>query len=130
MIFYRCYSPLFWSIAASTSLALLLIVLMILVIVFVRRSRRHNLNKLNSFSNNQLAADTDLMHEDMISAAASKLDLTQAEQMATRGAANSSYLASNLYLGGFENPVWTSNGGTLTKQQQANQQQAANQQSQ
>lgn len=108
MIFYRCYSPLFWSIAASSTLALVLIFLMISVILLVRRRRLGGLSKLNSFSNNQLAAEGDLMHDNN----SSKLDLTQ-ESAAKSG----SYLASNLYLGGFENPVWTN--GTLTKQQKA-----------
>lgn len=114
MIFYRCYSPLFWSIAASSALALILVVLIISVVVVVRNRRAGRLSKLNSFSNNQLAVDSDLnMHD------GSKLDLTQADmQQATRlaGGNNASYLASNLYLGGFENPVWNANG-TLTKQQ-------------
>jgi hypothetical protein len=110
MIFYRCYSPLFWSIAASCVLAMILIAIMIVVIMIVRRQRRRRgLTKLNSFSHNQLATDNDLMHEN----SSSKLDLTQAEQRGT--ALGQNYLASNMYLGGFENPVWTN--GTLTKQQ-------------
>lgn len=109
MVFYRCYSPLFWSIAASTALAMMLIVLIISIILIARRRRVSRLSKLNSFSNNQLATDNDLMHENN----SSKLDLTN-ESLNHR---SGSYLASNLYLGGFENPVWTN--GTLTKQQSA-----------
>ena len=112
LIFYRCYSPLFWSIAASSALAMILIVLMISVIIIVRHRRAGRLCKMNSFSNNQLAADSDLMHD------GSRMDLTQADlqHRAAAGANNASYWASNLYLGGFENPVWSANG-TLTKQQ-------------
>lgn len=105
MIFYRCYSPLFWSIAASTALALMLVVVIISIILVVKR--RRGLNKQHSFSNNVLASEGDLMHDNN----SSKLDLTQES-----AARSSSYLASNLYLGGFENPVWTN--GTLTKKQQ------------
>lgn len=115
MIFYRCYSPLFWSIAASTTLALVLVALIISVILVVRRRR---LSKQHSFSNNVLASEGDLMHDNN----SSKLDLTQDS---TTGRNNSSYLASNLYLNGFENPVWSN--GTLTKQH--NQQQHQNQSS-
>ena len=107
MIFYRCFTPLFWSIAASVAMALVLVALMLAVILFVRRRRaRLGLSRLNSFSNNQLAVDADLIIHDNNS---SKLDLTQES-----AARSSSYLASNLYLGGFENPVWSN--GTLTKQ--------------
>lgn len=105
MIFYRCYSPLFWSIAASTTLALILVIVITSVILVLRR-RRGGLNKQHSFSNNVLASEGDLIHDDN----SSKLDLTQD----ATGASNGPYLASNLYLGGFENPVWTN--GTLTKQ--------------
>lgn len=102
MIFYRCYSPLFWSIAASTALAVLLAAAIISVILVVRRKR--NLNRLNSMSDKALDVNADLIQEQN----SSKLDLTHES-----AARSSSYLASNLYLGGFENPVWTN--GTLTK---------------
>lgn len=113
MIFYRCYSPLFWSIAASCGLALILICIMIVVIMIVRsQRRRRGLTRLNSFSHNQLASDNDMMHDN----SSSKLDLTQTEQRSQMvGAGGQTYLASNMYLGGFENPVWTN--GTLTKKQ-------------
>lgn len=114
MIFYRCYSPLFWSIAASTALALILIALIISVILVVRRKR---LLKQHSFSNNVLASENDLMHDNN----SSKLDLTLDPSI---GRNNSSYLASNLYLNGFENPVWSN--GTLTKQHNQQQQQEQN----
>ena len=116
MIFYRCYSPLFWSIAGSTTLALILVVIITSVIVVKRNLRAGRMSRLSSFSNNQLAVDSDIIHD------GSKLDLTQADMQHAATAAgrlaggnNPSYLASNLYLGGFENPVWTN--GTLTKQQ-------------
>lgn len=134
LVFYRCYTPLFWSLAAF---ALILLCLIVFVVIFVRTRRSTRLNKMNSFSNNQLSVDSDLiMHHE-----GSKLDLTQADLAAVAAAAgirynqllnvsgntlnngmsnpgngNASYLASNLYLGGFENPVWNANG-TLTKQQ-------------
>jgi len=104
MIFYRCYSPLFWSIAASTTMALILVIIITSIILFVKK--RRGLSRQHSFSNNVLASDGDLIHDDN----SSKLDLTQES-----AARSSSYLANNLYLGGFENPVWTN--GTLTKQQ-------------
>lgn len=107
MISFHCYTPLFWSIAASTTLAMIFVILIIGIIFVV--GRRRGLNKNDSLSNNVLASEGDLIHDNM----SSKLDLTQ-EAAAGR---SSSYLASNLYLGGFENPVWTN--GTLTKQQQA-----------
>lgn len=108
MVFYLCYTPLFWSIAASSALALVLIMLIISVILFVRR--RRGLSKQHSFSDRVLATEVDLMHDDN----SSKLDLTQES-----AARSSSYLANNLYLGGFENPVWTN--GTLTKGSSQNQ---------
>lgn len=111
MIFYRCYSPLLWSIAASTALALVLVFCIVGVIMFVRR--RRGLSKHNSFSNNVLAVDGDgLSHDDN----SSKLDLTQEQHhhgMVRHP--SDSYLANNMYLGGFVNPVWTN--GTLTKKQ-------------
>lgn len=103
MVFYKCYSPLFWSIAASTIMALILMAIIVSVLLVVRR--RRSLSKEQSSSNNKLASEADLTHDNN----SSKLDLTQES-----AARSSSYLASNLYLGGFENPVWTN--GTLTKQ--------------
>lgn len=110
MIFYRCYSPLFWSIAASTLLAMILISVIVGVLLIVRR-RRGGMNAANQF--NVLTPDGDLIHGNN----SSKLDLTrsESEQQVANARTSASYLASNLYLGGFENPVWT-NTGTLTKQ--------------
>lgn len=103
LVFYRCYSPLFWSIAASTLLALILIVVIVSVLLIVKWKRE--LSKQNSSSNHVLASEGDLIHDNN----SSKLDLTQES-----AAKSETYLAKNLYLGGFENPVWTN--GTLTKQ--------------
>lgn len=116
MISYHCYSPLFLSIAASSTFAFILIVLIAVTVLIVRRRRGGSLNRHHSFSNNVLASDVDgIIHDEN----SSKLDLTQdgshlsASHHNNQG--NSSYLASNMYLGGFENPVWTN--GTLTKSQ-------------
>lgn len=131
MIFYRCYSPLFWSIAASTTCAMLIVILIVAVILFSRKRRNSRLNKMKQLSlstddNNVLTSDQDLINGNDTS---SKLDLTQTEQQLhphhqqiadLRAKNQSSYLANNLYLGGFENPVWQN--GTLTKQQQQLQQ--------
>lgn len=116
MIFYRCYSPLFWSIAASLGMALILVGLIVIVIIVVRKKRAGQLAKLlvnskvNSFSNNELttAVENDLMQDH-------HHHQGQHHHQGGLQANNQSYLASNLYLGGFENPVWTN--GTLTKQQ-------------
>lgn len=109
MLPYHCYSPLFLSIAASTTLALVLI-LIVVVVILVSRRRNGGLNKQHrSMSDsNVLTADGDLISHDGNNS--SKLDLTQES-----AARSNTYFKSNLYLGGFENPVWST--GTLTKQQ-------------
>lgn len=99
MIFYKCYSSLFWSMALTASLVLILVIT-VSIILYRRQGR---LNRLNSLSDNVLTADADNL--------SSKLDLSDTHHKNQ----SASYLKSNLFYNGFENPVWTSNP---TKQQQ------------
>ncbi|KAG9510234.1 hypothetical protein GZH46_01233, partial [Fragariocoptes setiger] len=95
MIFYRCYTPLFWSIAASTTMALAIAVMIMIVIVVLRRRRAAEIASQSQFSNNLLQDST------------SKAGLNYCDSEA-------GYLADNM-TGGFENPVWL-HTNTLTKQ--------------
>lgn len=109
--------PLISSIAVSMGVILVLVILIVAIVTVVRRQRANQIKKQNSFLTSRLASEGDLINHLENS---SKLDLTKTEQPIQRAGGSqqhldhNSYLASNMYLSGFENPAW-SNTGTLTK---------------
>lgn len=122
MLFYKCYSSLFWSVAASIGLALILIVVLMTVLLIKRRGKT-NMNKQQSLSDNVLTADADYISikYDSHSQQSQQTTTTNNNNKPNNGKKQtnqqqqaSSYLRSNLYFNGFENPVWT-NSGTLPK---------------
>lgn len=115
MLSYRCYSPLFQSIAVSTLLAVLLILAVVCFIYiygYKRRDRGSNGN--DSDDDDQYYYNADVLSESdefeygvdsdgLVLPSSKKIDLNLDTAKLTNG-----YLSNNLYAGGFENPIWTS----------------------